>query len=147
MKVINLTGRINTDNAGIVEEEISSQLAANPGEALTFDATNLEYISSAGLRVLLKFRKQFGKNLDVLNVSNNVYDIFGVTGFTELFNVKKRLREISLEGLDVIGGGAFSTVYWLDPETIVKVFTHPTATLSGAEKDGPAISETSHNRV
>ena len=130
-----LAGRIDANNAAEVESEISAELAKFPGETPTFDASGLEYISSAGLRVLLKFRKQFNKKLDVLNVSGEVYDIFEVTGFTELLNVKKRLREISVEGLEVIGGGSFSTVYRLDPETIVKVFTHPTATLAGAESD------------
>ena len=130
-----LSGRIDANNAAEIESEISEIAAKNPGLVPTFDAGELEYISSAGLRVLLKFRKQFGKNLDVLNASNEVYDIFEVTGFTELLNVKKKLREISLENLELIGGGAFSKVYRLDPETIVKVFTSSIATLAGAEKD------------
>ena len=129
-----LSGRIDANNAAQTEIEIVDVLAKNPGLVPTFDASELEYISSAGLRVLLKFRKQFGK-LDVLNASSEVYDIFEVTGFTELLNVKKRLREISVEGLEEIGRGAFSTVYRLDPETIVKVFTSPSATLAGAERD------------
>ncbi|MBQ7154196.1 MAG: phosphotransferase [Synergistaceae bacterium] len=135
MLTINLSGRIDANNAASVEAEISAELAEFPGEVPVFDASGLDYISSAGLRVLLKFRKQFAKNLDVLNASGEVYDIFEVTGFTELLNVRKKLREISIEGCEVIGGGNFSTVYRLDPETIVKVFTHPTATLAGAEKD------------
>ncbi len=130
-----LSGRIDANNAAEMEAEISDVVAKNPGLPPTFDAAGLEYISSAGLRVLLKFRKKFGKKLDVLNASSEVYDIFEVTGFTELLNVRKRLREIPLEGLDVIGGGGFSTVYRLDSETIMKVFTHPTATLASAEKD------------
>ena len=130
-----LSGRIDANNAADIETEIADVLAKNPGLTPTFDASELEYISSAGLRVLLKYRKAFRKDLDVLNVSSDVYEIFAVTGFTELLNVKKKLREISLDGLEVIGGGGFSTVYRLDPETIVKVFTNPTATLAGAEKD------------
>ena len=130
-----LAGRIDANNSANIESEISEVLAKNPDNVPVFDAGELEYISSAGLRVLLKFRKQFGKNLDVLNASSDVYNIFEVTGFTELLNVRKRLREISLDGCEVIGGGGFSTVYRLDPETIVKVFTRPEATLAGAEKD------------
>lgn len=122
MLTINLSGRIDANNAGIIAEEISSQMAKFPGETPKFDAANLEYISSAGLRTLLKFRKLIGKNLDVINASDDVYNIFEVTGFTELFNVSKRLREISLEGCPVIGEGHFSTVYRLDADTIVKVF-------------------------
>lgn len=132
---LSLTGRIDANNAPKVEAEIADALAKNPGAVPVFDASGLEYISSAGLRVLLKFRKKFGKNLDVIDVSNDVYDIFSVTGFSELLNVRKRLREISLEGCPVIGGGAFSTVYRLDPETIVKVFDkHPSA-LAEVERD------------
>ena len=130
-----LSGRIDAANAAEIEQSISAAIAENAGLLPTFDASELEYISSAGLRVLLKFRKQFGKNLDILNASNEVYDIFEVTGFTELLNVKKRLREISVEGLEVIGGGGFSTVYRLDSETVLKVFTSSTATLASAEKD------------
>ena len=130
-----LSGRIDANNSSDIEAEIFDVLAKNPGLVPNFDASELEYISSAGLRVLLKFRKQFGKNLDVLNVSNEVYDIFEVTGFTELLNVKKRLREISVDGLEVIGGRFESTVYRIDPETIVKVFTSPATTPAVVEKD------------
>ena len=130
-----LAGRIDANNAAEVESEISAGLAKFPGETPAFDASEIEYISSAGLRVLLKCRKQFGKSLDVLNVSGDVYDIFSVTGFTELLNVRKKLREISLDGLEVIGRGAFSTVYRLDPETIIKVFDKYAAALAEVERD------------
>jgi len=43
----------------------------------------------------------------VLNVSPVVYDIFDVTGFTKLLNVKRRPREISVEGCEEIGSGAY----------------------------------------
>ena len=132
---IYLSGRIDSNNAAEIESDISRQLAETHGEIPIFDAEKLEYISSAGLRVLLKFRKNFNTKLDVLNVSDDVYSIFDVTGFTELFNVRKKLREISVEGHEVIGEGHFSKVYRLDPETVVKVFTHPTATLESAESD------------
>ena len=135
MLTINLAGRIDSNNAGIVEGEISSQLAKFPGETPVFDAGNLEYISSAGLRVLLKIRKMFNSKLDVVNVSDDVYNIFDVTGFTELLNVRKKLREISTEGLEVVGGGTFSTVYRIDPETIVKVYNRGATALADVERD------------
>lgn len=130
-----LAGRIDANNAAEIESEISAGLAKFPGEIPTFDALGLEYISSAGLRVLLKFRKKFAKSLDVIDVSNDVYDIFSVTGFTELLNVRKKLREISIDGCPVIGGGLSSTVYRLDAETIVKVFDKNAATLAAVEHD------------
>ena len=130
-----LSGRRDAANAAEIGNAISAAIAEHPELTPAFDAGELEYISSAGLRVLLKFRKQFGKNLDVLNASNEVFDIFEVTGFTELLNVKKRLREISLDGLEVIGRGYTSTVYRIDTDTIVKVFTHPLFTPERIEAD------------
>ena len=54
-----------------------------------------------------------------------VYDIFDMTGFTELFKVEKKMRKISVEGCEVIGKGFYGTVYRIDPETIVKVYNTP----------------------
>lgn len=130
-----LTGRVNSENAPSLEAEISSELAKFPGSVPAFDASELEYISSTGLRILLKFRKQFGKNLDVLNVSNDVYTIFDLTGLNQLLNVKRRLREVSVEGCEVIGGGYFSTVYKLNEDTIIKVFDRAPITLETIESD------------
>ncbi len=48
-----------------------------------------------------------------------------MTGFTELLTVEKRLREISVDGCEVIGRGFYGTVYRIDPETIVKVYSTP----------------------
>lgn len=141
MKVIKLSGRIDSNNAGIVEAEISSQLSENPGETPAFDAENLEYISSAGLRVLLKAGKNYRAKLDVLNVSDEVYNIFHVTGFTELLNVRRKPREISIDGLEIIGSGAFSTVYRLDAETVIKVFNKHSAGFDEAERDRTASRE------
>ena len=115
-------GRIDSTNAAAFEKEIEEALAANPGAALVVDAGKLEYISSAGLRVLMKLRKQAGKALPVMNVSPEVYEIFDMTGFTELLDVKKRLREISVEGCELIGQGGNGSVYRLDADTIVKVY-------------------------
>ena len=117
-----LEGRIDTNNAPKVEEEIGKILEDEKAKDLVIDAGKLEYISSAGLRVLMKFRKQMGKPLDILDVSREVYEIFETTGFTDLFNVKKKLRELSIDGLEKIGQGATASVYRIDRETIVKVF-------------------------
>ena len=130
-----LSGRIDSNNAQQTENDISADIAKYPGEVPVFDAEGLEYISSAGLRVLLKFRKQFSTKLDVINVSSDVYDIFSVTGFNELLNVKKKLREVSIEGCPVIGGGTYSTVYRLDPETIIKVYDKHNSSLEKIESE------------
>ena len=127
-------GRIDTGNAAETEREMTEAVNAVPGAELVIDAGKLEYISSAGLRVLLKLRKQTGKPLDVVNVSPEVYEIFETTGFTELLNVKKRLREISLEGCEKIGQGGDGAVYRLDADKIVKVYT-PEKQMSDIERE------------
>jgi uncharacterized protein (TIGR02172 family) len=121
---IKLEGRIDTNNAPDVEQEIMSALDANDGKEPIFDAENLEYISSAGLRVLMKIRKKFNKPVDIINVSRDVYDIFETTGFTDLLNVKKAYRKISIDGLQLLGQGMTGNVYRMDDETVLKVF-HP----------------------
>ena len=120
--VIALQGRIDTNNATEVEKELLALLAQYQGQVPVLDAAELSYISSAGLRVLMKLRKQAGKPITVENVSREVYDIFETTGFTELLDVKKAYRRISIDGLEPIGAGATAKVYRLDKETIVKVF-------------------------
>lgn len=117
-----LEGRIDSNNASSVEKEMSDVLEHFEGKDVVFDAGELEYISSAGLRILMKVRKSVGKSLSVLNASRDIYDILETTGFTELFDVKRAYRQISIEGCAVIGQGFFGTVYRLDPETIVKVY-------------------------
>ena len=121
---IRLEGRIDTNNAPDVEQEIMSSLNANDGKEPVFDAEKLEYISSAGLRVLMKIRKKFNKPVDIVNVSREVYDIFETTGFTDLLNVKKAYRKISIDGLQLLGQGMTGNVYRMDDETVLKVF-HP----------------------
>lgn len=121
--VIRLSGRIDTSNAAEWEKTITEQLSGETENS--FDADELEYISSAGLRVLMKVRKKSGSEIKIFNVSSDVYDIFDMTGFTELFKVEKKMREISVEGCEVIGKGFYGTVYRIDPETIVKVYNTP----------------------
>ena len=119
-----LEGRIDSTNAAALQGELEAVRTENPGRELALDAGRLEYISSAGLRVLLQVRKAQG-SLTVCNASPQVYDILEMTGFTDLLDVKKKLREFSVEGCEVIGRGAIGTVYRVDEDTIVKVYELP----------------------
>ncbi|MCR5706836.1 MAG: STAS domain-containing protein [Ruminococcus sp.] len=121
--IIKLTGRIDTGNASEWEQRIMSQLSAENENA--FEASELEYISSAGLRVLMRARKTVSAEMRIFNVSSDVFEILEMTGFTEIFTVEKRLRELSLDGCEIIGKGFYGTVYRIDPETIVKVYHSP----------------------
>ena len=118
-----LEGRIDTNNAAQVEKELTEETGKSAGAEIVIDADKLEYISSAGLRVLMKLRKQQKAPFAVVNVSRDVYDIFETTGFTELMDVRKKLREISVEGCELVGEGGNGKVYRLDDDKIVKLYS------------------------
>ena len=125
--VISLAGRIDSPNAAAFEQELTDAVSGRGEKEPVLDAAELEYISSAGLRVLMRLRKSLGRDVTVRNVSQEVYEIFDVTGFTSLLNVERKLRSIEVEGCEVIGRGATATVYRIDADTIVKVYEIPNA--------------------
>lgn len=85
---ITLEGRFDTGTAPQLEEIIRTELT--DVEMLVFDFANLEYISSAGLRVLLAAQKIMNKQgkMVVRNVSEEVREIFEVTGFTDILTLE-----------------------------------------------------------
>ena len=117
-----LDGRIDSNNAPAVEEEFQTAVESAPEATVVLDAEKLEYISSAGLRVLMKLKKRKKGPLPMVNVSPEVYDILEVTGFTQLLKVQKKLREISVDGCEKLGQGGNGAVYRLDEDKIVKVY-------------------------
>ena len=122
---LQLSGRIDSVNAAEWETKLAGQLDTE--KETIFDAAALEYISSAGLRVLLKIQKSLSQKARIVNVSPDVYEILEVTGFSELFDVTKRLRKVSVDGCEVIGQGGNGTVYRIDRETIIKVYNPGTS--------------------
>ena len=118
---IDLIGRIDASNAQAIDEEISALKAEYPDANLVLDADELEYISSAGLRIILKLRKSNPK-LAIINVSSAVYEIFEMTGFVEMVTIKKAFRRLSVDGCEFIAKGSNGAVYRYDEETIVKVY-------------------------
>ena len=114
-------GRVDSSNAAEVESEIEKLRAENPSDGLILDLDGLSYISSAGLRVVLRLRKEV-PTLKLINASSEVYEIFDMTGFTEMITIEKGYRKLSIEGCEVIGQGSNGKVYRLDADTIVKVY-------------------------
>ncbi|MCI5751057.1 MAG: anti-sigma factor antagonist [Oscillospiraceae bacterium] len=114
-------GRIDTSNASEVKKELFELVDEHKPEKIIVDAEKLEYISSVGLRVVLKLKKTVD-DTSIINASPEIYDIFDMTGFTDIIEVKKAFREISVEGCEVIGKGGNGTVYRLDGDTIVKLY-------------------------
>lgn len=126
-------GKIDSVNAGEAEIELMQLRERYPEAEILLDAEKLEYISSAGLRVLLKLRKTQQK-LKVVNVNLALYEILEMTGFTEMLEVKKALREISVEGCEIIGEGGHGKVIRLNGDTIVKLF-HPGTPIEDSERE------------
>ena len=122
---VRLSGRIDSGNAAQVEKELESQVAGAAGR-VTLDAEKLEYISSAGLRMILHLRK-LKPDLEIVNVSPEVYEIFEMTGFTEMMDVKKAYRIVSVEGCEVVGEGFNGKVYRIDSDNVVKTYKNADA--------------------
>ncbi|MBQ1342290.1 MAG: anti-sigma factor antagonist, partial [Erysipelotrichaceae bacterium] len=118
---IGLIGHIDSNNAPAVEREITKAREEAAPVNVIVDASELEYISSAGLRIILRLKKDF-PDLVVKNVSSEVYEIFDITGFTEMMTVTRAYRNVSIEGCEIIGQGANGKVYRIDPDTVLKVY-------------------------
>ena len=118
---IAIEGRVDASNAADAEKKIFDIKKANPGKNVVVDADNLEYISSAGLRVILKLRKEEPK-LAIINVNPDVYEVFDMTGFTDMVTIEKAYPRMSVEGCEFIAKGANGAVYRYDNETILKTY-------------------------
>ena len=116
-----LEGAIDSATAPEAEKQIMEIYQAHTAKAVVLDAEKLSYISSSGLRVLLKLRK-LEQNMELINASAEVYDIFEMTGFTDLFPISQAYRTISLEDCEVLGAGGHGKVLRLNADTIVKLY-------------------------
>ncbi|MBQ7172735.1 MAG: anti-sigma factor antagonist [Clostridia bacterium] len=131
---LELNGRIDSGNSESVAENLFAKLNEAQPEALVLDAENLEYISSAGLRVILRINRSY-PDLKIINVSSDVYEILEMTGFTEMMTVEKAYRRVSVEGCEVIGEGFNGKVYRIDKDNVVKTY-----------KNADALAEIQHER-
>ena len=123
---IELKGRIDSNNASQVEKSILAQLEGKSREAVVLDAAALEYISSAGLRIILRIKKNC-PDLRIVNVNSEVYEILDMTGFTEMMTVEKAYRVVTLDGCEEIGRGANGSIYRIDQDNVIKVYNNADA--------------------
>ena len=115
-------GKIDSVTSPTVEKEIFEVIEKNKNfKSLILDFSDVDYISSAGLRTILKVKQAYD-DLSVIETSLEVYETFSMTGFTTLMDIRKALRRVDISNAKVIGDGFYSTVYRLDGDTIVKVF-------------------------
>ena len=119
--VIQLSGGIDAQNAKETFKKLNEIRTQCPDGSLVLDLGGLNYISSSGLRELLVLRQQESNPVSLVSVQKDVVDIFSATGFTKLFLVTPAPREISVDGLEVIGKGSNGTIY-RDDEQVIKVY-------------------------
>ncbi|MCQ2474906.1 MAG: STAS domain-containing protein [Clostridia bacterium] len=86
--VLALEGRLDTTTAPDLEALLKEEL--DGVDSLVFDFAKLEYISSAGLRVILSAQKQMNKQgkMVIKNVSSDVLEIFEITGFSDILTIE-----------------------------------------------------------
>lgn len=81
-----LEGRLDTITAPELEKEMQKSLSGIT--ELIFDFAELEYISSAGLRVLLSLLKQMKQQMVIRNVNDIIMEVFEVTGFSDILTIE-----------------------------------------------------------
>ena len=86
--IVTLEGRLDTTTAPQLENELKSFMESV--SSLVFDFENLEYISSAGLRVLLTAQKFMSKqgSMKLIHVGADIMEIFEVTGFSDILTIE-----------------------------------------------------------
>ena len=87
VNTIVLSGRLDTVTAPQLEAELEKILSDS--DALVLDMANLEYISSAGLRVILKAQKAMNTKgtMKLIHVGESIMEVFDITGFSDFLNI------------------------------------------------------------
>jgi anti-sigma B factor antagonist len=83
-----VSGRLDTQTAPELENEIDANISGL--KELTFDMTNLEYVSSAGLRVILKAQKAMNAqgSMKLTGVNDSIMEVFDITGFLDILTIE-----------------------------------------------------------
>ena len=94
---LSLSGKIDSLNAFEIENNIKQIREQYAADSILLDCDQLETISSAGLRVILRLNQDMD-DTRMINVHSEVYEILDITGFTEMMDVQKAYRVLSLDG-------------------------------------------------
>ena len=83
-----VSGRLDTQTAPELENELDAVISGL--KELTFDMTNLEYVSSAGLRVILKAQKAMNAqgSMKLTGVNDSIMEVFDITGFLDILTIE-----------------------------------------------------------
>ena len=118
---LRVDGRLDVDTI----ETLKSALTGVTTEQLVFDMRGCNFVSSIGIREILKAhreRSRYGGSIALVHVNKDVMDIFRITGMTEMMDIKAITREISMDGLEFLSAGVCGKCYRMDRETVVKLY-------------------------
>lgn len=97
--ILRLLGRLDASSSSILQDKLN--VLINEGHfVILLDFSNMDYLSSAGLRVLLAFTKKCKENkgrLGIFSVNEDVMEIIKLTGFDKILNIYKKEKEAFLE--------------------------------------------------
>ena len=119
--ILALSGKLDVSTAS----QFEAALVLDGITDLTIDLDGCAYVSSAGLREILRARKQMAAqngSMVLINVHRDVVGVLEMTGLTKLITIKPKPREISIDGLEFISAGVCGECFRLDRETIVKLY-------------------------
>ncbi len=98
--VVTITGRLDSITSSVLEERVS-QYTTSPEGDIIMDFSGLEYISSAGLRVLLNISKVMQKhacNFSICNAQDHVREVFEISGFDMIIPMYNSIEECCSRG-------------------------------------------------
>ena len=116
-----IAGKIDTTNADDLYTALQ-QIQEEDAASIMLSLEHLTYISSAGLRALLKIQKRTRNRILLIHAAEEVYNILAVTGFTSIFTVAEKPKKVNLDQAVLIGQGASGKVYRINEENIIKLY-------------------------
>ena len=96
-EIISINGRLDAISSPVLEEKVNPLTQDDNTNSLIFDLAGLEYISSAGLRVFLKTAKNCkstSKKMFICGLTQNVSDVFKISGFDLILDIKPDLNSV-----------------------------------------------------
>lgn len=111
---------MDSANIDSVQAQIAEYAASVPVKNMTFDLSDLEYISSAGLRLILMLRKKYQK-LKIINANENVYNVFYITGLTDFLLIDKPAKVSAVPNVEM--GSLNDTAWDFEYKSAVDMFT------------------------
>lgn len=105
--------------------ELEKELHLDGVRELVLDFSACTYVSSAGIRAILKAYQVMTRSKGAMfsrNVGRDIYEVFETTGLAQIIGVEKAIREITLDGLELISAGVCGECYRIDHETVLKLY-------------------------